>query len=266
MTNRPIPLRRRFRGFTFTEVLFAVMILGIGFILIAAVLPVAIRQSRQNVDEQTARNLAGEALAKNKLVAKNVTMSPTGAAPAPWSVWEWGDLSGDHISTLDRRFQWHVLYSRAIGDPSAKVMVLVTRLPKEIGGSNVYQQSWLNNGANRPQIALADLTDGSPDTIKFTDAEMKERAVAGAYVVNSKSGDVYRLAALSGATADTWTLDPTSADIVLTSPTPNPSPFNVILLGAAPRDPTVAWDATTNPHEGPSQDIYLLPPQGISVP
>ena len=39
------------RGFSFTEILFAVMILGIGFIMVAAMFPVAIRQTEANSRE-----------------------------------------------------------------------------------------------------------------------------------------------------------------------------------------------------------------------
>jgi type II secretory pathway pseudopilin PulG len=41
-------------AFTFAEVLFAVMILGIGFIMVAAILPVAIQQSQANLEESAA--------------------------------------------------------------------------------------------------------------------------------------------------------------------------------------------------------------------
>src|SRR4051812_45135556 len=47
-------------GFSFVEVLFAVMILGIGFILIAGVFPVAIAQTQSNGDETV-----GAAAARN---------------------------------------------------------------------------------------------------------------------------------------------------------------------------------------------------------
>jgi prepilin-type N-terminal cleavage/methylation domain-containing protein len=46
--------RRRARGFTFLEVLFAIMVLGIGFILVAAMFPAAIQQTRLTVDDSTA--------------------------------------------------------------------------------------------------------------------------------------------------------------------------------------------------------------------
>src|SRR2546423_13159532 len=52
--------RRCARGVTFTEVMFAVILLGIGFIMVAAIFPVAIQQSQQNLED-----VAGMAVAKN---------------------------------------------------------------------------------------------------------------------------------------------------------------------------------------------------------
>src|SRR4051812_35781062 len=52
-------VRRSFRrGFTFTEVMFAVILLGIGFIMLAGMFPVAIQQTQTNVEESTAPNIA----------------------------------------------------------------------------------------------------------------------------------------------------------------------------------------------------------------
>src|SRR6478752_1573982 len=39
------------RAFSFAEILFAVMILGIGFIMVAAMFPVAIRQTQSTVED-----------------------------------------------------------------------------------------------------------------------------------------------------------------------------------------------------------------------
>src|SRR5436309_10144680 len=44
----------RGKGFSFAEVMFAVIVLGIGFIMIAAIFPVAIQQSKATNDETTA--------------------------------------------------------------------------------------------------------------------------------------------------------------------------------------------------------------------
>src|SRR3954467_1132710 len=54
-----ILVRRSFRrGFTFTEVMFAVILLGIGFIMLAGMFPVAIQQTQTNVEESTASTIA----------------------------------------------------------------------------------------------------------------------------------------------------------------------------------------------------------------
>src|SRR4051812_16782638 len=45
-------------GFTFTEVMFAVILLGIGFIMLAGMFPVAIQQTQTNVEESTASTIA----------------------------------------------------------------------------------------------------------------------------------------------------------------------------------------------------------------
>jgi type II secretory pathway pseudopilin PulG len=55
--------RNRRRGFSFAEVMFAVVILGIGFILIAAIFPVAIQQSQATGEESNAAALAKQAAA-----------------------------------------------------------------------------------------------------------------------------------------------------------------------------------------------------------
>lgn len=56
MQRLKFPSRRR--GFSFTEVLFAVVILGIGFIMVAGIFPVAIQQSKLTIDETTGAAIA----------------------------------------------------------------------------------------------------------------------------------------------------------------------------------------------------------------
>ena len=50
--------RSRRRGFSFVEVMFAVIIMGVGFIMVAAMFPVAIQQTRLTVDESAAASVA----------------------------------------------------------------------------------------------------------------------------------------------------------------------------------------------------------------
>lgn len=97
-------IRRRMRrpGFSFTEILFAVMILGIGFIMVAAMFPVAIKQTEEAVEDVKAATLAQaaervlSAIAANGLVPQSLP-NPSGGTgtfsstnyqvppTAPWS-------------------------------------------------------------------------------------------------------------------------------------------------------------------------------------
>src|SRR5688572_31350501 len=58
------------RGFSFTEVLFAVMILGVGFIMVAAIFPVAIQQARTTSEEGNAAAIARGAVS---FIEQNLT-------------------------------------------------------------------------------------------------------------------------------------------------------------------------------------------------
>src|SRR4051794_10456175 len=70
--------RRRQTGFNFSEVLFAVMILGIGFIMIAAIFPVALLQSKTTVEETVASTAARGGVNFVQTAANNTTMPDTG--------------------------------------------------------------------------------------------------------------------------------------------------------------------------------------------
>ena len=69
------------RGFSFTEILFAVMILGIGFIMVAAIFPVAMQQTAQSGDEVVAANISKEATQSITSMANSFVMPPTIQSP-----------------------------------------------------------------------------------------------------------------------------------------------------------------------------------------
>lgn len=67
--------RAQSRGFTLTEVMFAVILLGIGFIMVAAMFPVALRQTKSSLDETIAAQLGRSALgAVEALATDNLTV------------------------------------------------------------------------------------------------------------------------------------------------------------------------------------------------
>src|ERR1700722_4164861 len=86
-----IPFRKSpRRGFSFVEILFAVMILGIGFIMIAGIFPVAIHQTQSNGDETIAATTARQGAAiiasmpnPAALMQPATPSTPTTPAPAP---------------------------------------------------------------------------------------------------------------------------------------------------------------------------------------
>jgi type II secretory pathway pseudopilin PulG len=68
--------RCRYRGFSFTEILFAVIVLGIGFIMIAAIFPVAIQQGKLTAEQGSATAVAREALSYLGQVGSNSDSIP----------------------------------------------------------------------------------------------------------------------------------------------------------------------------------------------
>src|SRR5438094_10393216 len=70
------------RGFTFTEVMFAVILLGIGFIMLAGMFPVAIQQTQTNVEESTASTIAQAATRYLEQTLTQADVRPT-VIPAP---------------------------------------------------------------------------------------------------------------------------------------------------------------------------------------
>jgi prepilin-type N-terminal cleavage/methylation domain-containing protein len=137
------------RGFTFTEVMFAVILLGIGFIMLAGMFPVAIQQTQTNVEESTASTVVQAAA---RYLEESMTMAdlaPTGdlsAAPPVYPQFlrlsqrfdraanpTWPHLIDDHalwqktrggfILPQDPRFAWTALYKRNPGDNFAQVII-----------------------------------------------------------------------------------------------------------------------------------------------
>jgi hypothetical protein len=68
---------RRGGGFAFTEVLFAVMVLGLGFIMIAAMFPVTIRQTQSTLEETVGANVARGAVEYLQGAASEDLFPPT---------------------------------------------------------------------------------------------------------------------------------------------------------------------------------------------
>lgn len=60
------------RAFSIVEVMFAIMILGIGFIMVAAIFPVGIQQGRDAVDETTGQTIARQAASRSAMILRMI--------------------------------------------------------------------------------------------------------------------------------------------------------------------------------------------------
>ncbi|MBC7785485.1 MAG: hypothetical protein H7144_16755 [Burkholderiales bacterium] len=127
----------RTRGFSFTELLFAVMILGIGFIMLAAIFPVGLSQTKSNYEESLGAGIgrgashqlgqiANEARLKpaiigtvptgltvpaGKSVSLGLMMSPRDKRLAA-NLWTWKDVCRNLVLSSDPRFAWSPLFLR----------------------------------------------------------------------------------------------------------------------------------------------------------
>jgi len=127
-------------AFTFIEVLFAVILLGIGFIMIAAVFPVAIQQTSVVSDETQATTLARDAIKKIQAIADSPGAGayfpvPNGASPTTPVVASFTSppaasplmtaIGSDIYSTADHRFGWVGFYRRDTAtSPYAQVYIV----------------------------------------------------------------------------------------------------------------------------------------------
>jgi hypothetical protein len=141
------------RGYSFTEVMFAVVVLGIGFIMIAAMFPVALSQQASTQEETSAASIARGATTYVQSIATRYNMPATGTTAQPnrprvYSVRDpqigtapaldtfyagdnailpptnteagalWDAVKGNLILTSDPRYAYVLLYRRnGVGDP-----------------------------------------------------------------------------------------------------------------------------------------------------
>jgi len=154
------------RAFSFAEVMFAVVILGIGFIMVAAVFPVAIQQTQTTSEENIAAALARQAAntvsqlpstllnpaynataaagtpasiqtellfpptVKNYILGTDNTGSGIAVAPpaivVPFTGNQWDLLKANLILPSDPRYGYVLFYKRENGSSAAQLIVVAT--------------------------------------------------------------------------------------------------------------------------------------------
>ena len=207
------------RAFSFTEVLFAVMILGIGFIMVAAMFPVAIQQAKNNSEETNGAAVSRGGADYLERVANNNTMPPTlntvvaaeynggvlGTPPQDDRLTVATALRGSLVLPSDSRVAWVPFYRRA-GNPNdvntwspfAQVFMIpvYVRNQSEYTAAPVAAQGGLTatgapggtpTGLPRIRATIRNGLNGAADTVTFLD--LPQVATEGAYIIIA---DAYR--------------------------------------------------------------------------
>lgn len=202
----------RHRGFTFTEVLFAVILLGAGFIMLAGIFPVAIRQAQTSVEQTTAAAVARLAVDVLRPQATIGNFPVTGNEVRQLPVGVEQLVRRDRLLTQDRRTAWTALYRRRANTNYAELIVLVARAR---GTGNFAYLPFVTGQQTGQALAEGafnwDGTNGV-STVTFTNED--GAAVEDGYVVVAGPdgtnaafvGNVYRLGFRQ--TGDTWFLQP----------------------------------------------------------
>ena len=204
------PMRRR--GFSFAEVMFAVVILGIGFLMVAAVFPVAVQQTRINADEATAAVLARDAVSTIVNATTSDDFLPADMTGTFSRVW--GKVSSSAIDPTDARYAWVPFFSKPTDGPF-RVTVLVVR--RQIHDQYVMADT---AGALLPRgisIGIVNQPDGSQRVNIARDSLGFFQCVdTGAFLIigngdTNASGKVVRVGQFNLSSTDTvsYLLDPT---------------------------------------------------------
>lgn len=224
--------RRLRRGFSFTEVLFAVMILGIGFILIAGIFPVAISQTALSQDDTIGASTARGAVAaysslpylsslipNDGLVTRftddavNVPVGATTVSVKPWSL-----VKGNQVLAEDQRYGWIAMVRREAADmrgqpPNTALLIVV---PVQLRGESAFTVVDSTQNATGPSShatlmpvpVQVTMTDGGNNPDQCVVSGAYAGAAAPGAVVVLRSGRIYRLGNLVEGSMTTYTMLP----------------------------------------------------------
>ena len=155
--NLKLRRRRPRRAFSFTEVLFAVMVLGIGFIMIAAMFPVTIRQQQTTFEETVGASTANMALAylQNNDILKNLQRTGN-------SEWERCQVFSAGENRNNNKDIWETIAGNFVlpENPRVAWVPLFRRPNNELGVAQVYMFVVFNR--NRPAFETMNVDPTQP--------------------------------------------------------------------------------------------------------
>jgi len=258
--DRGVPQRAR-RGFSFVELMFAIVILGIGFIMLAAMLPVAALQTKATMEETAAITVASNGVnmigGAMRADDPNLRTSSFRAMDSASSMLVFEAVRGDMISRADPRYAFVPLVYRFPTDAShAEVIVagVAVRTKSAYTAMDATAGIDLLRNTLEPKPVSFVLHDGATsgveDWITFTDGDA---AVAlGTFIVvagdpTANGGAIYQISESKDKEAGTWTLSP-QYDV---TPAIDGSSFDGVVVGRS-----LATDGVT--YEGESQDVRIV--------
>src|SRR5687767_8061173 len=155
--------RARQRGFNFAEVLFAVMILGIGFIMVAAIFPVALMQTKTTQEETTGASIARGGANYLEQVAADATMPGTNGAVI--SLDRVAAVRGMMALSADSRYAWVPFYRRTgPADATASPFAQIYMIPVATRNRPIYDKGVppvVQNLTNGAAILMANIVDST---------------------------------------------------------------------------------------------------------
>ena len=260
--------RRARRGITFTEVMFAVVLLGIGFIMLAGLFAVASQQTLETVEESTATQVAMSARRYLQRLGDDVMVDQMTATVSPRTFWGdtsgtyrplpdtlWARVANDAIMPQDPRFAWTALYSRRANDQFANLVIFAL----QIRGKSRFDPADTSRGTlpayidPKPVQILGAVkgVNGAADTLTFAAPSYDNTpAATGAYVVIASgplAGRIYRLGNYVAGVQ--WELLP---GYELTSPN------DATMLNGAPAFVVGKGYAATPPANPPTYSGYAM--------
>ncbi len=241
-------------GFTFAEVMFAVIMLGIGSIMVAAIFPVAIQQTQNTADEAFAAQLARNAiqLITNATTADQFTANDTTTHPFASSSTLWDVVSSSVISQSDSRYAWVPFYSKRLSDGVVTVTIVVVR--RTLHGNYSAADASASTGELVPRgVKIAQFIKQADGTgaVEITKDDFSKSVATNTFLVVTANGHVYRIGEkLSDSSTSTiWALMPGNGSI--DDETVASSSASVI--GRDWSDP----QNDTSGYDGPSQDVAV---------
>ncbi len=262
--TRPHCLTASRRGFTIVEILFAIMILGVGFIMIAAMFPVAIQQGQLNLDESTAAGIAIGA--QQSIIATDPSGAMLGDTAGQVAVASITNLQASRISLSNPRYAWAAAWQRTGVAPAPSTLWVWVAACRN---RSAYAAVDLANDLTlyTVQVQFTDRAGTNPDRILFSTSDAGALLAAeNAYVVVSNNptgvaanGATYRLGSPT-PNANEWFLQP--GQDLQTGPKPKLDTLDVpvLMLGRGSSDNTkrVTVGPPAVAADGPAQDVMLF--------